>query len=122
RTPGCLRVRTRSTPRDAGARALDRDPAVGRPHGRWEVGFTFKIAVHCRRRSTTFCDGPHDERLAAAGVAGHEHPRLRGLVVAVAGDVATVVERQLELTGEGLLLRPGESEGEQHEVSGDLAL
>ena len=72
-------------------------------------------------RSATFGDGPHDEALAAAHVAGDEHAVHVGAVVVGARDVAARVERDAELVEPRAFLRPHEPEREQHEISRQFA-
>ena len=60
-------------------------------------------------------DGPDDERLAAAHVAGGEDAVDRGHVVG-GGDVAAIVEREAELLDHAVAHRAEEAHGEQDEI------
>jgi|SRR5271157_1692649 len=55
-------------------------------------GTRFQVCIGAGRGLAAFRDSPHDERLAAAHVAGSENTRNRRHVVLVGSDIATVVE------------------------------
>ena len=61
---------------------------LGRDDRRGQCGGTLQEGVDSGCAGATLGDGPHDERLAPAGVPGHEDPWHGGLVAVVTGDVA----------------------------------
>src|SRR3954447_5869549 len=88
-----LALRTRSTLLGQS----DHQWAFGRRDRRRKRRGTGEVSVHGCSRGATFRDRPHDERLAAAGIACDEHARHRRLVLAVPGDVAALVNLDAEL-------------------------
>src|SRR5690606_17952905 len=68
-------------------------------------------------------DRPHDERLPASGVTGHEHAGHVRLEVGVPGDVTPRVELQAELLDQTVVpVGAGEAHREGDQLGGDLAL
>ena len=63
-----------------------------------------------------FGDGPDDQRLAAAHVAGGEDAGDGGHVVGVGSNVAAAVERHAQLLDGAVLRGSGEAHGEQDKV------
>src|ERR1035438_6374879 len=68
----------------------------------------------CSRGAWKLC--PHDQRLAAAHVAGGENAGDRGHVGFIGGDVAARVETHAELVDRAILYGTQEAHGKQHEV------
>ena len=73
-----------------------------------------------RAHSRPSRDGPHDERLAAPHVAGHEDALTRG-PVARGGAVAALVDVHAEVLEDGVL-RVQEAHGQQHQLGRQLVL
>src|SRR5262249_57851483 len=83
-------------------------------------GFADEIAVDGGGAGPAFGDGPHDEALAAAHVAGDEDAGHVGHELRIAGYIATSVERHAEAIEPRAPLRPGEAEGQQHQLTRQL--
>ena len=96
--------------------------AVGRVDGARQGGGAGEEAVDPGRGRPSLGDGPHDERLPAARVAGDEDAGDRGHVVVVALDVRALVEVDAELLHQARPLRAEEAHGQQDELGGDLPL
>ena len=63
-----------------------------------------QVTVDAGRGGPALGDRPHDQRLPAAHIAGHEHPGHRGLEVVGAGHIAAVGQVHAELAELGVEL------------------
>ena len=86
---------------------------VGRRHGAGRMVLPIRNLSTAAAQARPFGDGPDDERLAAAGVAGDEDALGVGHVVAVAGHVAAAVEVGADLLGDPGRLGAGEAQGQE---------
>ena len=78
--------------------------------------FVGKVSIDCCCGFAAFCDGPDDERLTAAHIAGSEDAVDRGHVVGVGGDVAALVESDAKLLDHAVLDGTEEAHGEKNEI------
>src|ERR1035441_2460084 len=74
------------------------------------------------RRPAALRNGPNNERLSPARIAGRENAGLAGHVPLVCFDVASAVESQAELFNQARPHRPQETEGQQNEIRLQLEL
>src|SRR6266568_2957619 len=88
------------------SRPSDRERSGGGRDGGWQVGGAGEPAVHRGGAGPALGDRPHDQRLAAAGVAGDEHTVGGAGVVAVADDGPTRVDPYAQLLQKAIGLRP----------------
>src|SRR5690348_13573032 len=91
-----------------------------RDERRRQVGVSDQPAVDGRGGRAALGDGPHDEALTAAHVAGHEHARHVGGPLRIAGHVAASGEVDAEVLEQPVALRTDESHGQQHQLAGQL--
>src|SRR5438128_6918195 len=97
------------------------DASDGATHGACAaVAPCGEIAIDHARALATLVDRPHDQRLAAAGIAGREHPLHGARVGARVLDVAARVSFHAELVQQ-LGLGAEKAHREQHQLSGELA-
>src|SRR5581483_2220394 len=98
--------------------ASDRQRAHGRGDRAGQRGDPGQVLVD--RGGAALGDRPDDQRLAAPGVSGDEHVVDVGAVLAVALDVAALVEVQAELADQSVvLLRAGEAHRQEDQLGGD---
>src|SRR5581483_10646841 len=103
--------------------ASDRQRAHGRGDRAGQRGDPGQVLVDRGGGGAALGDRPDDQRLAAPSVSGDEDVVDVGAVLAVALDVAALVELQPELTDQSVvLLGAGEAHGEQHELRRDFPL
>src|SRR5271157_4595676 len=91
--------------------------AHGGQGGKRTRGTGFQACIGAGRSLAAFRDSPHDERLAAAHVAGSENPGNRRHVVLVGSDIATVVELNSQLLDHSVSHRTEEAHGNQNQVN-----
>src|SRR5580693_1315058 len=73
--------------------------------------------IDSMRRLTSFADGPDDQALAAADVAGGEDAGKAGGVVPVALYVAASVEFQAQLSDGAIVFGVNKAQGEQAQIT-----
>src|SRR5690348_3552502 len=88
----------------------------------WKLGSPHEVLVHSVRRTATLTDGPDDEGLAAAHIAGGEDAGDAGHVVVVHHDVAAGVELEAKLLDGAWVLGADEAHGQQAQVTVDGVL
>src|SRR5260221_367715 len=112
------RVRSCSTSRCSAWRrtSADRTPSDGGERRR-EVGAAREVAVDGGRARAALGDGPHDERLAPAHVATHEHAIDVGRPLRVPGDGAPRRVLDAELVEQASPIGPDEAHGQEDELA-----
>src|SRR4051812_17745847 len=80
-----------------------------------EIGHAHEIFVYCAGGFAAFVDGPDDERLTAAQVAGGEDAFQAGHVVAAGLHVAARIELEAELLDRPALLGAQKAHGQEGE-------
>src|SRR5688500_10312443 len=96
--------------------------ALEQLHRRSEIAATHEEGVDAAGGLAAFADGPDDERLTAADVAGGEHAGHARHVILVRDHVAAVVELQAELADRAVLFGAEEAEGEEAQVAVEFEL